>query len=401
MELIINSALESYFYDKVSVGGEVSSWFNARLTSAEKVSRSLNGKSLKEHLESDTTSSDQLSELLRLKGTNLVKLLQSGVDREKLDIFLSQMVFENRFKSSDVSLLTNSLKDKFGLDIIPYFNDWYSSKKLPGFIIKDIELFKVMDNDRMRYQVIFKISNPEDITGLTDVRFRFGGRRFFEDRSPVEEPERIVKLEPGQTKEVGIVLDSEPNIVYMNPGIAQNIPLAYAHRFEDTELRENYKPFNGEKILNRGLDILEENEFIVDNEDDSFSAKGITEKSFLQKIIHGDNKKEEKEFTRFRFWNPPDQWELVKSTGFYGKYVYSALYIQSGQGDRRAQWEANLEESGNYSVFTYIANKFSFGRREIYDENLGEFQYTIYHDDGENEILIDWLKAEEGWNLLG
>lgn len=398
---LFNSALESYFYEKVSVSGEVSSWFNARLTTAETASRSLNGKSLKEHLEADSTKSEKLSNILKLKGANLIRLLQSAVDREKLYSQLVRTVNENRFKSSSVSIITEMLNEQFKLDILPYFNDWYSSNKLPGFIIKDLELFKVMDKDRLRYQILFKIANPEQVTGLTDIRFRFAGRRWFEDRSTVEEPVRIVKLEPGQTKEVGIVLDSEPNIIYMNPGIALNIPLAYAHRFEDTELKENYKPFNGEKILDYRLDVIPENEFIVDNEDDLFKAKGNSEKSFLQKIIHGEEENKEKEFIMFRFWNPPEQWELVKSTGFYGKYIYSALYIQSGSGDKRAQWEINLEDSGNYTLYTYVANKFSFGRREIYDNHLGDFHYIIYHDDGENEIVIDWLKAEEGWNELG
>ena len=68
---------------------------------------------------------------------------------------------------------------------------------------------------------------------------------------------RVVKLEPGETKEVGIVLDEEPSIIYMNPMIAYNIPLAHADRFNAAELRENYEPFNGERKIDINLNTIQ------------------------------------------------------------------------------------------------------------------------------------------------
>lgn len=397
---LFNLALESYLKDKTDVGNRVSTWFNSDLTTGEKISRKLNGKSLKELLQ-DSLKTDLMSDIIKTKGSQLIKLIQSNVESEELHKFFCNTINENRFQSSNLSIITSELENQFGLDLMPYIDDWFSGTKIPGFLIKDVELFKVLDKDRIRYQVLYKISNPEEVVGLTDVRFRYGERRGFDDQRNTLETVRVVKLEPGETKEVGIVLDEEPSILYMNPMIALNIPLAFADRFSAAELKENYKPFNGERLLDINLNTVLENEIIVDNEDELFQILSKPQQSFLKKIIYGDDIEEENKFKRYQFWDPAENWDLLKSTGFYGKYIYSAYYIRAGQGDKRALWEAELPESGNYSVYTYVINKHSFGRKNFFEDHIKDFQYIIYHDDGEDEVSMDFLKAELGWNLLG
>jgi len=390
---LFNLATESYLKGKTDIGGRVSSWFNANLTTGEKISRKLNGKSLKELLQ-DSLKSDLMPDIIKTKGAQLIKIIQSNVEGEELHKYFCNLIIENQFQSVDLNIITNGLENQFGLDLMPYIDDWFSGTKIPGFLIKDIELFKVLDGDRIRYQVLYKISNPEDVVGLTDVRFRYGERRGFDDHLKTLETVRIVKLEHGETKEVGIVLDEEPSIIYMNPMIALNIPLAFADRFNVADLKENYKPFNSERLLDINLDTKLENEIIVDNEDENFQILSKAQQSFLKKLIYGDEIKEENNFKRYQFWDPAENWERLKSTGFYGEYIYSAYYIRAGHGDKKAQWEAVLPESGNYSVYTYVINKYSFGRKNFYEDHIKDFQYIVHHDDGEDEVSMDFVKAE-------
>jgi hypothetical protein len=118
-------------------------------------------------------------------------------------------------------------------------------------------------------------------------------------------------------------------------------------------------------------------------------------------LIYGEKVKEENNFARYQFWDPAENWDRLKSTGFYGEYIYSAYYIRAGQGDKRAQWVADLPESGNYSVYTYVINKHSFGRKNFFEDHIKDIQYIVYHDDGQDEVAVDFVKAEMGWNLLG
>jgi ABC-type transport system involved in multi-copper enzyme maturation permease subunit len=370
---LFNLALESYLMDKTNVSGRVSTWFSADLTTGEKISRILNGNSLKDLLQ-DSTHKELLSDILKTKGAQLIKIIQSNVDGEELHEFFCNTIKKNQFQSSDLSVITNGLENQFDLNIMPYIDDWLSGKDLPGFLLKDVELFKVLDEDRIRYQVLYKISNPEQVVGITDVRFRYANRQRFDERGGALETVRIVKLEPGETKEVGIVLDEEPSIIYMNPMIAHNIPLAQADRFNVAELK---------------------------NEDSLFQILSKVKQSFLKRIIYGDDIREENNFKRYQFWDPAENWELLKSTGFYGKYIHSAYYIKAGQGDKKAQWEAELPESGSYSLYTYVINKHSFGRKEMFEDHIKDFQYIIHHDDGKDEVTVDFLKAEMGWNILG
>jgi len=397
---LFNLALESYLKSNTDIGGRVSNWFNANLTTGEQISRKLNGHSLKELLQ-DSLKSDLMPDIIKTKGAQLIKLIQSYVDSEELHKFFCNTINANQFQSINLSTITNGLENQFDLDLMPYIDGWFSGTKIPGFIIKDIELFKVLDGDRIRYQVLYKISNPEEVVGLTDIRFRYGERRRFDDPRNTLETVRVVKLEPGESKEVGIVLDEEPSMIYMNPMIAKNIPLAFADRFNVAELNEKYKPFNGERILDMDLSPQSKNEIIVDDENDQFQLLSKAEQSLLKKLIYGENSKEENNFERYQFWDPAENWERLKSTGFYGEYIYSAYYIRAGQGDKKAQWEAELPESGNYSVYTYVINKSSFGRKNFFEDHIKDFQYIIHHDDGQDEVSVDFVKAEMGWNLLG
>ncbi|MCK7528841.1 MAG: hypothetical protein MZV64_70450 [Ignavibacteriales bacterium] len=46
---------------------------------------------------------------------------------------------------------------------------WYTKTQLPGFLIKELETYKVLDGEFTKYQIRFKITNPETIDGIVTI----------------------------------------------------------------------------------------------------------------------------------------------------------------------------------------------------------------------------------------
>ncbi len=408
---IFNTALEAYLLNRVNNENSDPrrSLFVEGLTESEEVSRQLTKNSLAELMTLDEPI-DILPEIIRAKGAYLFKLIQIEQEIEDFDQRISQSIESNRFRVLDAEEFLTGINASERASIQSAFESWYHSKQLPGFLISDIQMFKVVDNNRMRYQVLFKISNPEQITGLVEVQFQHGsfGRRMMSEPSLPEEPARIVKLAGGQSKEIGIVLDSEPRSININALIAWNIPIIFSKQFENAEVNERFSAFDGERIINNPFSGTSLQEIIVDNEDDGFFINDQPFQSYFKRLIHGDNPVQEKSFGRFTWWSPATQWTLIKNASFYGKYIHSAYYIKSGDGKTIINWQANLPADGLYDVYSYMFDKQTFWRRRGRDrENsrsnatFGDFIYTIHHSAGSEQVILDAQNAADGWNFLG
>jgi hypothetical protein len=85
--------------------------------------------------------------------------------------------------------------------------------------------------------------------------------------------------------------------------------------------------------------------------------------------------------------------------------VHSASYTKAGKGERKAIWTAILPESGQYQVYAYIYRIRRMGGRRDQGENRQEineqYHFSISHDDGVDETLLELKNAENGWNFLG
>jgi len=398
---LFNIALESYLKEKVTSQSSMFSRFSEDLTPAEKVSQLLVDNSLTT-LINDTLQNEILPDVVKFKGSFLFRLLSSEMNIDEFDQFLFTTIKSNYYNSADVDDFISKVQSKFGVDFYPHIERWYTDIDIPGFIISEIEMFKIFDNDRLRYQVLFDIWNPEETTGITEVRFRTGDfRRMMQGQTAEEPPHRLIKLDPGMAKEIGVVLDEEPRMVSMDPIIARNIPLAFSKRFDEPELQQNFKPFDGERIFKDPIFTFNDNEIIIDNEDPGFNILNMKYGSVFKRMIHGSESVQKDEFQRFSFWRPPSQWSPVKNAGFYGKYIHSGHFIRTGRGDRKATWVTNISEPGQYEIFTFMTPQIGFGRRSRLEDYMGELHYVIHHYDGSEEIIIDGGQSEEGWNLLG
>jgi hypothetical protein len=403
---VFNSALEAYLYDRVHAGEENQPlWMVEGLTDAEKVSQALRDKSLAEHLNAPEPDVI-LPELIKQKGAYIVKLLQYETGSQSFDDNLSEIIETNWFNNFQFETFTQGLSLGDDFELTGYLQDWYNGQKLAAYLVFDVELFKVLDRNRIRNQLLFKIYNSKDIDGLIEVSFQFGrrGRGMPVGGPEIQDPPRPYKIEPMQIKKIAILLDDEPRIVNINFLVAQNIPLVFSKQFEKAELNERRSPYDGEQILSESILLLSPNEIIVDNEDEGFEIFNPTHSSILRRLIHGEKQEDKEEvYDRFRWWRPPNQWTLIKNATFFGEYIHSANYIRPGSGSKYVVWKAQIEEGGVYDIYTYMFSKEGIwrGRGNRGNITFGDFNYVIYHDAGSDKVTLSADDAQEGWNFLG
>jgi len=403
---IFNSALEAFLYDRVRASSNNRpAWLMEGLSEEEEASILLRDHSLSELLK-NSENPENLPSLIKQKGSFLVKLLQNESGTESFNSNLKKAVTEYRFTDLTLNKFFNVFETDSHSEFDDFLKNWYHGKVIPSFYVYNVELYKVLDGDRIRSQAIFTISNLEDVSGLIEVSFRYSrrGRGMPISASGDEEPPILYRIDPQQTKEIGILLDEEPRAISINFLIAKNLPLIYSKRFEDAELNEKKKAFHGESILPEPPATGFAGEIIVDNEDSGFILFNPPYESILKQMIHA-NIEEEKEiqYSRFEWWSPPPQWTLIKNAAFFGTYIHSAYYIRSGDGKRHVSWKADIRESGIYDIYVYMFNKDNFwrGRRRRQGSMFGEFEYHVKHDSGEEVVSVSADEAPEGWNYLG
>ncbi len=400
---IFNVSLESYLNSRTEEPASPFSRFFRGLSDEEKANIALMEESLSEILNAPAEE-ENLSEILKQKGSYLFQLIQSKVAENRFDKFVVDILNSNRFQDVKVQRFIDELYQITEFDLEPHFDTWYNSSYLPGFLVSDIKAYKVLDEDRTRFQVRFKIQNQSEVEGLASVTYRMGGRRrFFGGGSGEDPPEQVVSLLAGQTKEIGMVLDDNPRVLIINTLISKNLPNVIQQRFEELELNEKATPFAGERVLDESITLVQQGEIIVDNEDSGFKVLYQPQKNALKKLLQGDGDEDEEKYIGFNFWRPPSQWKLTTADEFYGKFIHSAHYIKSGKGEKKVAWTVEVEDSGTYDIYYYSSDiRTPWMRRRGRDRQYVEqFHFIIYHDDGTEELAMNVRDAENGWNFLG
>ena len=404
---IFNAALEAYLYDRVAVKSNdaMEALYSKGLTRDEEVSQLLGQKSLSDLLHAEDKF-DILPDVIRAKGAYLFKLLQTRQDKTSFDTRLNRVIRENIFHRVPIKRFLDEINSSDGSDFQDIISEWYQNIAMPGFLISDVEMFKVVDANRMRYQILFKISNPEKTPGLIEVQFEYGfDRRMVTGPMTREAPGQVIYMAAEQSKEIGILLESEPRSVNINTLVSLNIPLIHSVQFENAEIRTNVTPFHGERTISHPLVQSFKNEYIVDNPDEGFQFVNQPFQSVLKRLIHADKPENDAIYQQFTWWRPANQWSLIKSPSFYGEYIHSARYIRSGSGNRQVSWSKELPEDGLYDVYAYMFDKQAFWRRHRHggsgDDTFDDFTYIIYHSVGHDQITLDAGRASSGWNFLG
>jgi hypothetical protein len=389
---------------------------------------------------SKNPSGDTLRTVLTVKGDWFFNFLRSRAGLREFKPWFSEYIDNNRFKKIDLQVFNDDFKSKFGFDFYPYLDTWFNSKQQPGFLFNNLKATEIIVGDRSRYQVTFIASNPEPVAGLFNVSFSTGGSKksLLEMKLKLDQAQarggsgsksamelrgrgmdaddisRIVFLNPHEAKRIGIVLDDEPRAMMVNTLFASNLPGEITLPFYNViKARGDIKEFSGEEVLSSIPPYSDPSEIIVDNEDQGFIyAKQVISGS-LKKLLRVKNRSANS-YMKISEWNTPEYWQQVILTDYYGKYVRSALYTRSGTGDKSISWHTAIVEPGYYDIYCYVdktakrskissgdGSENADGEESGNNNQYKDMHYKVYHDEGVDDISIDYQHAEGGWNNLG
>lgn len=373
------------------------------LSSEERAVQQLYEKPLEEII-ADTTNNRYIKDIIRLKGEYLFTSLENQIGYENLHQLIRDILHNNRYTDYGFNSFKSGLNEKYKINFESLISEWFSSSNLPAYYITKVEGYKIIDEDRERYQVNFNITNPESVDGFVRISFevrrggqsgRFG-RMFGGDEEETPLAEKLIHIGPNQSKRISSILDDSPGRLSINTIISRNLPLNQDLVFDELVENKKTEPFDGEKILEEMEPFNIPGEIVVDNEDDGFQIFNPEQTSFLKRLFNLGQ--DDEKYIGLRRWNAPENWRATVVSEAYGKFIHSAHFTEAGDGSIKVAWNYLFEESGYYDIYTYLPKPRIPGRRR---ESNEEYYYNVYSDDGEEEVVIDYDNADEGWNLLG
>ncbi|MDN5202869.1 hypothetical protein QQ008_15875 [Fulvivirgaceae bacterium BMA10] len=399
---LLNKNLASFLSRDIARGSNDISRNLSGISFEESCNQLIQEKKLNEILSAEEDWNKKV-QVIKAKGDYLFTYLEHFIGQEQFKTFVSDLLNQNRFRLVDYEDFRNELLRQFGIDIDPIIQQTYEQISLPAFSVAEVKGYQVRDGDRNRYQVKFKLNNLGETPGILKLKFNYGReqRRFGITQPQVEDNAnvRLVFLEGKQSKEIGFVLDSEPSRLIVNTLISKNIPSQINVPFQKFVLNERAIPFEREVVV-KGEQFENSFEILVDNEDPGFSTSGPIRETYLKKLINERSKENQQKY-HGKWRSSSQRWRATTGSEYYGDFVRSAHFIRSGKGEKIAKWSAEIKENGYYDVYIYLgATGQTFRSRDGRRESQ-IYHYTVYHDDGKDEITIDFSNASPGWNLLG
>lgn len=418
---LLDTALEQYLQPSDDTMFRPFRFFQG-MTDEEKANALLAGRNLSEIMNSPADR-DLAAVVLREKGAYLFTTMQALSGTDDFKTFLSDYLFEHISRDIDAESFLAALNERFNADFTTLVEDWYTRKEIPTYLLSDIRCSEIVEGDRARFQVMLSLTNTGSTEGTVSVTANLGGGGGGGDRMGFGPPgmgfmsgsdsgtnTRLVSLKAGQSKEIGMVLDSQPRQVMINTFLSGNLPAIVSKNITKPDKKPGGEIFDGERILDRPLRSSQPGEIVVDNEDTGFSTSSKTRKSFLKRFLKTDGGENAKEYIGFRFHNAPETWRPTVMDIFYGLERRSAYYVRGGKGDNRAVWETEIPANATYAVFCYCSSpNMPMMRRgprppreqERQESMLEEFHYMVRHDDGDTEVIMDMKNTPEGWAELG
>jgi hypothetical protein len=403
---LLTIALENYLHQRL---GEAQRRDLGGLSSNDEVILKLRDNSLRELIDKEDVNT--LGNVFASKGSQLFSNLKVNIGQSNFDKQLDELLKERRFANEELSGFTININAITNIDFKTVYHNWLNETFNPAFLFSSVDVFEVKDGNRMRYFLKATIANKGDADGIIAFTIREGmqrgGRGRFRPRFQMEQEqnnEQSYLIESGKNYEIGFLLDEEPREVAVNTFLAANIPSSQTLTLNEVN-RSNKKVdfFEGLRESSKVLNYRNSNEIIVDNEDEGFTMVNTGESRTLKDWWASRQNEEEESSTygMVRFWNPPVKWEPVAGDKFFGEYLKSAVYKRKGSGEGYVTWNAMIAESGSYAVYAFVPNVgFRFGRRGNENKEVS-YNFTVFHDDGQDDVKVTVSNNSEGWLYLG
>ena len=407
---VLNLSMEIYLRERNVNNVSSNRWFWRGISTGEKINLELKESSLAALLQNGVRKGDEneedgdplkINEIIQAKGDHLFSLFRARYGDKEFNQFINEFISDYKNRPITFDEFVTKFNHQFNDNIQDDIEKWYTKKELPGFLIKDLETYKVLDGEYTKYQVRYKISNPEATDGIItmtiDLDDKSNSRSFTSDGP--EEPDYSSKIfiPAHSAKEIGVIFPTEPTRMNIYTNISENLPNNLIYEFSGFDELKKVPVLDNIREFPHFTEITNQNEIIVDNEDKGFDVVQESNESYLRTLIN-KNKEEKYKYSGIHFWNPPSVWKPVLRSEFYGKYVRSGVYTRSGEGERLARWNASLAEAGYYDVYCNILKLDLEWSRQKRKPN---YNFKIYHDDGVEEITLSDEELDNGWNYIG
>lgn len=395
---IIQFVTENYLFSQVQ--GQQRGFDRASLS--DQVILKMRGKNLNQILDS-MQNDENFADYLAMKGNQFYNTIQMGLKSMELEPVLIDLLKDNSYSVMPNDSFVSELGTIANTDFEQAISDWSQTTQLPAFVFGKTRAYEVKDGDRTRYFVSTLVANKGACDGIITIGIRDqqrgrGGGRGFRGGAPEASVEETYSVPKNKQLQIGLMSDNEPRELIIETYVAENIPTNQRLSIDKIS-KDPVAFFEGEKEYTGNVQFEESFEIVVDNEDDGFRVSNISETRTLKDWWMGRNIETSATYKKIQIYNPSPQWVSTLGSDFYGRYIKSAVYKQNGSGSAFATWTVNILESGNYAVYVYV-NSIRLPRH-MRDSDVGEFVYTVRHDDGEDEVLVEPERRRSEWKYLG
>ena len=388
----LDKIIANYLEPKQVSGVRDRYWDN--LSVGEQANRAIIGSSLKDFLDSDEMP-DLKNEILLSRGTMLFTILGKSVGQNEFSEFLRNYLEKHHFQNASFESFVQEFDAEFNLDLEELLKQVYENADPPSYDISVPELFEVNNDGLTRYQTSITVSNSSEANGAVVIKYAeksdFNGSNARTD---------IVKFGPREAKRINAVLEYEPAIS-INTIASQNLPMIIGYKAKSLNVKKAKTTSDGELVM-ENTNYEDSNTIIVDNEDEGFSLITDEQETLLDKLTSFEQEEEDEYLPIWRTYRR-NNWVKSVDSKFYGRHIRSVHVTRPGEGKKGAIWEAKINSLGYYDIYAYINESpggFS-GRGQNNRKPKIEDIYTVQHEDGEEEVIIDALKSGNGWVLLG
>ncbi|MCK4337607.1 MAG: hypothetical protein KAX11_06670, partial [Candidatus Aminicenantes bacterium] len=353
------------------------------------------------------------NDVILAKGKYLMTVIESRIQEDNFDKKLLSFIKEKKFSTITEEEFLQFLFAYKEFDLEPVMTAWYEETQVPAFFVGSIGVFTVRDGEQQRHHVRLPVTNISETEGIVKISMMSGqSRRGVRGGGTGWEIESTILIPPKTTKEVGILVDTQPLMLQMDTTISRNIPSTMNLPLWERRSKEADTFFEGDRSTPYEEGQFDTpGEYIVDNEDLGFAVAGGGDnrlRSAIRRLFNSSSA--EAEYLGYNPNNPPGRWTPVILQNFYGTILHTGHMIKVGEGSNRVSWTVNLLESGSYDI--YFHNE-TMGRGMGRGQQGGgrggnrqrptqeEKHFIVHHEDGTEEIAFDIQESSQGWVLLG
>ncbi|WP_065220096.1 MULTISPECIES: carbohydrate-binding protein [Butyricimonas] len=334
------------------------------------------------------------NKLISMKVSQLLAYLTTITNWNSVCAYTREFYERARFREVDFDVFMEGFRKRFGQDIKPFVDDWYTTHEVPRLVIKDLEFRQTEDMQ----SVDFKVGNIGKVDGLVSVI-----RAYSDDYGKwVIDNWRSYLIKPGEYKRI-VANEADKLIVFVSTNFARSVPERVILGDHGTPLWKGDLPAECVEPLDRNQ-FYPPGEIIVDNEDEGFhliDSSGNRLKRLADQLAEEDEKKYRMgpDFKK-SMWGRP----FIKQTGVYGEEIKSAFIKIAGNGSCKAEWIANLPGAGVYEILFYQSRISGGAWGYSYESNYPGMKnyYTVYTPKGSQKVVVERTGDDtDEWISLG